>query len=79
MLVANRHGGGFILQFLSVTSAAEVADCHRQTIGDALRADELHGFHGGKNKHWRIDEACLRAWLEGRACSHREKLVGVAA
>jgi hypothetical protein len=66
------------VKFLSVTSAAGVADCHRQTIGDALRVGDLHGFHAGKNKHWRIDEACLRAWLEGVTCAHRQELAEAA-
>ena len=62
------------MQFLNISSAAKVADCHRQTIGDALRSGELHGFHAAKNKHWRIDEGCLRAWLEGSECWHRVKM-----
>ncbi|MGN6324487.1 MAG: helix-turn-helix domain-containing protein [Pseudolysinimonas sp.] len=62
---------------MTVTEAAEYARRHPRTIGDALRAGELHGFQAAKKKgarkggNWLTSAACVDAWIEGRDCEHQ--------
>lgn len=48
-------------------SAATYADCHVQTVLEALRAGELRGSQLKKNGRWRIHRDDLDAWLRGGA------------
>ncbi|MFF2388964.1 helix-turn-helix domain-containing protein [Agromyces sp. NPDC058104] len=56
--------------YLSTTQAAEASQRHRETVADALRSGELHGFQRSAGSNWRIDPDCLKAWVEKRACKH---------
>lgn len=67
------------MQFYSVPSAAIVADCHPQTVSDALRAGALHGVQRGKGGHWKVEDSCLRAWILGEKCAHKALEDEVAA
>ena len=55
---------------LTVTQAAVIAGCHRETIAQALRSGDLHGFQRQKNGTWKTEEECVKAWGWGRACDH---------
>lgn len=61
-------------KYLSVIKAAEYAQCHPQTIGDALRGGTLHGVQRPrtvdgrrrtKGGHWKIRTDWIDAWLRG--------------
>ena len=67
------------MKFYNTRKAAEISGKHPKTLSIALNEGELHGYHRGKGAHWVIDEECLRAWNEGRACGHMDELEGVAA
>ena len=51
--------------YYTTDQAAEIAGVHRQTVGDALRAGELHGVQRKTRGNWRISEDALRAWIDG--------------
>lgn len=57
--------------YLRVTEAAVVANCHRETIAEALRGKELHGAQPRKGATWKVRQDCLEAWVEKRPCPHK--------
>lgn len=56
--------------FISVRQAAEIKDCSRQTIYNALDRGDLNGFHAGGFRLVRRDGA-FEAWKV--KVKHREK------
>jgi hypothetical protein len=57
--------------YLTVAQAAALVDQHFETITQALRRGELHGFQRMKGARWLVQDDCLIAWVTGEACGHR--------
>ncbi len=67
---------------VNVSVAAELADCHPETIRDAARAGLLHGLQRRrvdpktgrirtKGGTWKFHQACVIKWAEGEECAHQ--------
>lgn len=52
-------------EWFSVLEAAHYAECHRQTIANALRDRELQGVQRLKGGRWKTKLAWVDAWLAG--------------
>ncbi|MBS2939595.1 helix-turn-helix domain-containing protein [Nocardioides sp. J2M5] len=57
----------------TTTTAAAVADRHRDTILKVVESGELHGIQRKPKGRWRIHRDCLEAWMFGRLCEHQDK------
>jgi hypothetical protein len=62
-------------EWLTPKQAGERAKRHWRTVTDACRSGELHGVQRHKNASWRIEAACLDAWVCGTPCLHRQSNV----
>lgn len=70
-------------RLVGATAAAEIADCHPETVRDAARAGLLHGSQRKrldpltgtsrtKGGTWKFHPACVVKWAEGEECSHQD-------
>ncbi|PZE89973.1 helix-turn-helix domain-containing protein [Curtobacterium sp. MCBD17_008] len=62
-------------EWLTPKQAGERVQRHWRTITDACRSGELHGEQRAVNTSWRIEAACLDAWMRGTLCIHRHSNV----
>lgn len=69
-------------RLVGVAIAADIADCHPETVRDAARAGLLHGVQRKridpktkqsrtKGGTWKFHTACVVKWAEGEECAHQ--------
>lgn len=63
---------------LTPAAIAEETGHHPVTVRSALQDGTLHGFQRVRGGRWRVERACLDAWIENRKCPHREAAEQVA-
>lgn len=59
------------MKLVNTFEAAEIADCHEETVREALRDGSLHGAQKKKRGTWRMEEECVTDWAMNRVCVHR--------
>lgn len=82
MQSANQHRKGHPMGneapvFLTTKQASDRAQRHPVTVRMALISGDLHGSQPSAGGHWRIQSACVDAWVMGTLCEHRSNVTQI--
>jgi excisionase family DNA binding protein len=67
------------MSWLTTQQAADIADCHPNTMRIKLNSGEIHGHQMGAKARWRVSPDAVDAWIRSdgaddgaEACGCRE-------